>query len=178
MHLRHDAGHAAAQLAVFVRRLAQEMGGTQKGTLGRLELAPNLVNVVAERAITTVDLRNADAAALHEAERRLALFLDGLAGQERVAVSTRPLARFDPVAFPEEIVALVEASARELGLPCRRLASGAGHDAQMMARLCPAGMIFVPSEGGLSHNVREHTRPEHLAAGADVLLRAVARLAQ
>jgi N-carbamoyl-L-amino-acid hydrolase len=55
--------------------------------------------------------------------------------------------------------------------------SGAGHDAQMMARICPAGMIFVPSVGGLSHNVHEETRPEHLAAGAAVLLNAVLRLA-
>jgi N-carbamoyl-L-amino-acid hydrolase len=55
--------------------------------------------------------------------------------------------------------------------------SGAGHDAQMMARICPAGMIFVPSVGGLSHNIREDTRPEHLQAGADVLLHSVLRLA-
>lgn len=177
MHLRHDAAYAAAEIAVFLRRLAQEMGGSQKATLGRIELAPNLVNVVAERAIATVDLRNGDAAGLREAERELAMFLDRLGGREQVAISTRTLARFEPVAFPDEIVSLVEASARGLGLPCRRLPSGAGHDAQMMARLCPAGMIFVPSEGGISHNVREHTKPGHLEAGAAVLLRAALRLA-
>jgi N-carbamoyl-L-amino-acid hydrolase len=177
MHLRRDAGHAAAQIAVFVRRLAREMGGGQKGTLGRIELAPNLVNVVAERAVATVDLRNLDAARLHEAERELSLFLDRLAGQEQVAITTRTLAQFEPVTFPDHVVSLVEASARALGLPCRRLASGAGHDAQMMARVCPAGMIFVPSEGGISHNVREHTKAEHLEAGAAVLLHAVQRLA-
>jgi N-carbamoyl-L-amino-acid hydrolase len=75
------------------------------------------------------------------------------------------------------MVSLVEAAARELSFPCRRLPSGAGHDAQMMARLCPAGMIFVPSVGGLSHNVREHTKPAHLQAGAAVLLHAALRLA-
>jgi N-carbamoyl-L-amino-acid hydrolase len=178
MHLRRDAGYAAAQIAVFVRRLAQDMGGSQKGTLGRIELAPNLVNVVAERAIVTVDLRNMDAARLLEAEHELSMFLDRIAGQEQLAVSTRALARFEPVAFPDDIVSLVVASARTLGLPCRRLASGAGHDAQMMARLCPAGMIFVPSAGGISHNVCEHTEPEHLEAGAAVLLHAVQRLAE
>ncbi|HZW72887.1 MAG TPA: M20/M25/M40 family metallo-hydrolase, partial [Caldimonas sp.] len=73
---------------------------------------------------------------------------------------------------------LVEATARDLGLSCRRLPSGAGHDAQMMARICPASMIFVPSVGGLSHNVREETKPEHLEAGASVLLNAVMRLAE
>ncbi len=178
MHLRQDAGYAAAEIAVFLRRLAQEMGGGQKATLGRIELAPNQVNVVAERAIATIDLRNTDAARLHEAERELAVFLDRLAVREHVSISTRSLARFEPVEFSDSIVSQVETSARELGLPCRRLPSGAGHDAQMMARICPAGMIFVPSEGGISHNVREHTSPEHLEAGAAVLLHAAMRLAE
>ena len=98
--------------------------------------------------------------------------------REQVAVETRSLARFAPVAFPDKMVSLVEATARDLALPCRRMPSGAGHDAQMMARLCPSGMIFVPSVGGLSHNVREETKPEHLHAGADVLLNAVLKLAE
>src|SRR5262249_33885975 len=147
--------------------------GHQKGTVGRLALYPNLVNVVAERATLTVDLRNTQAAPLRAAEEKLARFLDELAAREQVKVETRSLARFDPVAFPGEMVSLIEATAGELALPCRRMPSGAGHDAQMMARICPAGMIFVPSVGGLSHNVREETKPEHLAAGAAVLLNAV-----
>ena len=169
MHLRRDAACAAAEVTLFVRRLAQDMGGNQKGTVGRIEFYPNLVNVVAEQAVMTIDLRNTDEKRLQEAERQLAAFLDRVAEQEQVAIATRSLARFEPVAFPAEMVALVETTARELGLPCRRLPSGAGHDAQMMARLCPAGMIFVPSAGGLSHNVREYTKPEHLQAGAAVL---------
>jgi N-carbamoyl-L-amino-acid hydrolase len=177
MDLRRDAGYAAGEIAVFVRRLAREMAGQQKGTVGRIELYPNLVNVVAERAVVTVDLRNIDNEPLQRAERQLADFLDRLAAQEQIAIATRSLARFDPVAFPSEMVSLVETTAQELGFACRRLPSGAGHDAQMMARLCPASMIFVPSVGGLSHNVREHTAPEHLHAGASVLLNAVLRLA-
>jgi beta-ureidopropionase / N-carbamoyl-L-amino-acid hydrolase len=177
MHLRRDAAYAAAEITLFVRRLAQSMGGHQRATVGRVELYPNLVNVVAERAVLTVDLRNTDEARLQQAEQQFANFLDRLALQEQVAIATRSLARFEPVAFPGEMVALVETTARELGLPCRRLPSGAGHDAQMMARLCPASMIFVPSVGGLSHNVREHTKPEHLQAGAAVLLHAALRLA-
>ena len=178
MHLRRDAAYAAAEIAVFVRRLAHSMGGHQRATVGRIELYPNLVNVVAERAVLTVDLRNTDEARLQEAEQQFADFLDRLAAQEQVAISMRSLARFEPVSFPAEMVSLVEATARDLGLPCRRLPSGAGHDAQMMARLCPAGMIFVPSVGGLSHNVRELTKPEHLEAGAAVLLHAALRLAR
>jgi beta-ureidopropionase / N-carbamoyl-L-amino-acid hydrolase len=177
MDLRRDAGYAAGEIAVFVRRLACGMGSQQKGTVGRIELYPNLVNVVAERAVLTVDLRNIDKELLQQAERQLGEFLDRLAAQEQVAIKTRSLARFDPVAFPSEMVSLVETTAQELGLACRRLPSGAGHDAQMMARLCPASMIFVPSAGGLSHNVGEYTAPEHLHAGASVLLNAVLRLA-
>jgi beta-ureidopropionase / N-carbamoyl-L-amino-acid hydrolase len=177
MDLRHDAGYAAGEIAVFVRRVAREMAGQQKGTVGRIELYPNLVNVVAERAVLTVDLRNIDNEPLQQAERKLADFLDRLAAQEQIVIATRSLARFDPVAFPNEVVSLVETTAQELGFACRRLPSGAGHDAQMMARLCPASMIFVPSAGGLSHNVREYTAPEHLHAGASVLLNAVLRLA-
>jgi beta-ureidopropionase / N-carbamoyl-L-amino-acid hydrolase len=177
MHLRRDAAYAAGEIAMFVRRLAQSMGGHQKGTVGRIELYPNLVNVVAERAILTVDLRNTDEKLLQEAERQLAGFLERLAAQEQVAITTRSLARFEPVSFPTDMVSLIEMTARELGLACRRLPSGAGHDAQMMARLCPATMIFVPSVAGLSHNVREYTAPEHLNAGASVLLHAVLRLA-
>ena len=75
------------------------------------------------------------------------------------------------------MVSMVEAEAQSRGLSCRRLPSGAGHDAQMMARVCPAGMIFVPSVGGLSHNVNELTYPQHLEAGANVLLSLIQRLA-
>jgi N-carbamoyl-L-amino-acid hydrolase len=178
MHLRHDAALVAGEIAVFARRLALEMGGHQKCTVGRIELYPNLVNVIAERAVLTLDLRNTDAPHLAAAERELAAEIERLAAQEKVSISTRSLARFAPVAFPAEIVSLVETTARDLGLPCRRLPSGAGHDAQMMARLCPSGMIFVPSVGGLSHNVREETKPEHLEAGAAVLMHAVMRLAE
>jgi beta-ureidopropionase / N-carbamoyl-L-amino-acid hydrolase len=177
MHLRRDAAYTASEIVVFVRKLAQELGGNQKGTAGRIELYPNLVNVVAERAVLTVDLRNTDQARLREAEQKLALYLESLAARQKVAVSTRSLAQFEPVPFPAEMVSLVETTARELDFPSRRLPSGAGHDAQMMARVCPAGMIFVPSVDGLSHNVREYTKPDHLEAGAAVLMHCVLRLA-
>jgi N-carbamoyl-L-amino-acid hydrolase len=178
MRLRRDAGYVASEIVTAVRRLAKDMGDAQRGTVGRIELFPNLINVIPERAVMTVDLRNGDAARLATAERELTTILERLAAHEQVEIATRSLGRFEPVAFPAEIVALVEESARELGHSCRRMQSGAGHDAQMMARICPAGMIFVPSVGGLSHNVCEETRSEHLQAGAQVLLHAVMKLAE
>jgi N-carbamoyl-L-amino-acid hydrolase len=177
MRLRHDAGYVAAEVAVFARRLARELGGDQVATVGALTLSPNLVNVIANRAVFTVDLRNTDEAALAEAERRLFRFADELAAAEGVSLSRRGLARFQPVSFDRALVARVEALARELHLPVRRLPSGAGHDAQILAAACPACMIFVPSARGISHNVEEYTAPADVAAGAGVLLRLVLELA-
>jgi N-carbamoyl-L-amino-acid hydrolase len=178
MEYRHDAGYAAAGVATFVRRMVGEMGGRQVGTVGRLRLHPDLVNVVAARAVLTVDLRNTDEALLQEAERRLEVYVAELAAAEGVKIDRRPLARFEPVDFDPRIISLVEATAASLGHRARRLPAGAGHDAQMLARLCPAGMIFVPSVNGVSHNPAEFTEPEHLVVGANILLQMLVRLAE
>ena len=159
MRMRRDAGYVAAAIAVFARQLAQEIGGDQVATVGALTLSPNLVNVVADRAVMTVDLRNTDNERLKEAERRLPRFVAETAAAEGVAVDARSLARFDPVAFAPQLVARVEAIAKEFDLPVKRLPSGAGHDAQMLAAICPACMIFIPSAGGVSHNIEEYTKP-------------------
>ena len=177
MRLRRDAGLAAGEVAVAVRRIATELGGDQVGTVGSIRLHPSLVNVVAARAVVTVDLRNTDEQALQEAERRLAAELDRLAEAEGVTVTTRSTARFEPVVFDPAVVDLVAATAADMGLSVRRMPSGAGHDAQMMARVCPTGMVFVPSVKGISHNPAEHTEPEDLVAGANVLLRTLVKLA-
>lgn len=178
MSYRHDAGYAAAAVATFVRHLAVEIGGAQVGTVGKLDLHPDLVNVVPARARMTVDLRNTDETVLREAEGRLMAYLDELSHAEGVTVDRRSLARFEPVEFDPRLVELVETTAASFGHTTRRLPAGAGHDAQMLARVCPAGMIFVPSAGGVSHNPAEHTDPEHLAAGADVLLHMLLRLSE
>ncbi len=170
MHLRHDAGYVAAAIAAHVRQLAIRMGGGQVATVGSLELNPNLVNVIAGSATMTVDLRNTDEALLVEAEADLARFVAEAAAAEGVTVAERTLARFQPVAFDDRVVDTVAAVAAELGHSVKRLPSGAGHDAQMMARLCPTGMVFVPSRDGISHNPAEYTEPDDLVAGADVLL--------
>jgi len=88
----------------------------------------------------------------------------------------RSLARYEPVAFSEDIIAMVDRHARALGHDVKRLCSGAGHDAQAFAPNCPTGMIFVPSRGGISHNVDEYTSPSDIEAGANVLLRTLLEL--
>ncbi len=173
MALRHDAALVAAQMTVFVRELSARLGGRQLATVGALRLSPNLVNVIAQQAVFTVDLRNTDAAALAQAERELLAYAQQTAQAEGVRISHRPLARFEPVAFDPQLVDLVAQQTQALGYRHQRLPSGAGHDAQMLARVCPSAMIFVPSVGGLSHNVREHTEPADLQRGAQVLLQVV-----
>lgn len=177
MHMRRDAGYAAAAVTTFVRSLAREMGAGQVATVGHVRLHPNLVNVIAARATLTVDLRNTDEALLQQAEAALAGFLATLAHDEQVGVQSRPLARFEPVVFDAALVQRVEAVTRRLGYTQRRMTSGAGHDAQMLARICPSAMIFVPSIKGISHNPAEQTRAADLVAGADVLLQTLLELA-
>jgi N-carbamoyl-L-amino-acid hydrolase len=177
MSMRRDAGLVAAEITCFVRRLARELGGAQVATVGQVVLTPNLVNVIASQAVMTIDLRNTDEAALARAERETFAFVERAAAAEGVGVVRRPLARFAPVGFDPAMIARVEAAARAQGRSVERMPSGAGHDAQMFAPRCPTAMIFVPSAGGLSHNVREHTAPDQVVAGADVLLDVVLQVA-
>jgi N-carbamoyl-L-amino-acid hydrolase len=177
MRLRHDAGYCAAAIAHFLRGLAREMGGAQVCTAGRIDLVPNLINVIAARATLTADLRNTDEALLRQAEGRLDAFLAELGRAEGVTIRTRRLARFEPVTFSPVVIQCIEGVAARLGFSRRRMTSGAGHDAQMLARICPAAMIFVPSVKGISHNAAEYTTPTDLEAGANVLLHTLLELA-
>jgi N-carbamoyl-L-amino-acid hydrolase len=177
MRLRHDAGLVAAEVAAAVRRIVLEAGEPAVGTVGRLQLRPDLVNVVAASATLTIDLRHTDSATLAALEAEVSAAVAELAATEGVTVDARSLARFEPVTFDDAIVDLVERTARGLGHDVLRMPSGAGHDAQMLARTCPAGMVFVPSVRGISHNPAEFTDAEHLAAGAQVLADVLLELA-
>lgn len=176
MSLRCDAGWVAGSIIAFVRELAADLGGSQVATVGRIEFFPNLVNVVPNRAVLTVDLRNTDEATLRHAESRLNVHLADLRQAEGVQIEARNLARFEPVAFDADMAARIERHARTQGLTTRRMPSGAGHDAQMLATVCPSAMIFVPSVDGISHNVQEFTHPHHIEAGANVLLAVLCEL--
>ena len=173
MRLRHDPGFVAAAINTGVRAIAVEMGGTQVATVGRCEFQPNLVNVVPATVTMTVDLRNTDEALLQQAEAVFGALCEHLASEEGVTIERRTLARFEPVEFDPAMVDLVESTARRLGHSTKRMPSGAGHDAQMLARVCATSMVFVPSVNGLSHNIAEYTTPADITAGANVLLQVV-----
>ena len=141
------------------------------------EVSPALVNVVPEHARLTVDLRHTDDKKLAAAETGLLEAAQNAAAAEGCSLSHRFLARFAPVDFDPVLVGKVEAAATARQLSVLRMPSGAGHDAQMFAPNCPSAMIFVPSEKGLSHNIKEHTEDADLVAGAQVLLDVVLDLA-
>jgi beta-ureidopropionase / N-carbamoyl-L-amino-acid hydrolase len=173
MPLRHDALAVAARVIHEIRLLAGYFGAPQVATVGRLDVVPNLVNVVPSSVVFSIDLRNTDEAVLQQAEAEAFAACNACAGDEGCEISMRTLARFEPVEFDEGMIDLVESTAKRLGHSTRRMPSGAGHDAQMLARVCPTSMVFVPSVNGLSHNIAEYTKPEDVEAGANVLLQVV-----
>lgn len=175
--LRADAGYAASRVISFLRDRAASSPTPTVATVGCISFEPNAVNIIPSRAVFTVDLRDPNEDRLQAEEAALADFLTELAAAEKVTIATERMARFTPVTFDAAIVKLVEAAAEQRGLSSMRMTSGAGHDAQMMARICPAAMIFVPSIGGLSHTPREFTPEADLVAGANVLLDVVSQLA-
>ncbi len=178
MHLRRDPAYVAAMMTVYLREIAERFGGDQVCTVGKIDLHPNLVNVIPARATITLDVRNTDEDTLRDAENLIDTFCFQIEQDEGVSISKRTLARFEPVVFDERVVGLIERKCAEFDGRVRRMPSGAGHDAQMFARVCPTAMIFVPSVEGISHNPREHTDPKHLVDGANVLLRVMLDLAE
>ncbi|MDF0658037.1 MULTISPECIES: Zn-dependent hydrolase [unclassified Rhizobium] len=176
--MRRDAGYAAARVIAFLRDRAKSSNTPTVATVGCIAFEPNAINVIPSRATFTVDLRDPDEDRLKEEEAALAAFLELLSAEEKVGISAERLARFEPVKFDPAIVRLIEAAAGDRGLACGRMTSGAGHDAQMIARIAPSAMIFVPSRSGISHNPKEFTTDVDLIAGANILLDVVCGLAR
>lgn len=177
--LRIDAGLAAAQIIVEVRRMVDSGAyGRLRATVGHIEASPGLPSVVPDRAEITVDLRNPDDEDMARAEADLAEFLDRLpTSQPGLRVETAQMARTKAVPFSEAVQDTIETAAKDRGYDSMRIMSGAGHDAQEMAAIAPAAMVFVRGQHqGISHNPREYSTPEDCAAGIEVLASAVKEL--
>ena len=174
--MRIDAGLAASKVNVFMRERCLASSGKTVCTVGTMALEPNAVNVIPSKAVFTVDVRNPNEEKLKEEEMALAAYLKKLEETDHVKIHTERLVRFEPVEFDNGICKITEKMAEKRGLSHCRMTSGAGQDAQMMARICPTAMIFVPSVKGISHNPKEYTRDEDLVGGANVFLDIVAEL--
>ena len=181
MNLRADPGVAAARVQLLLRELVRSgrFGTELRATMGVTQFHPGLVNVVPNRVTATVDIRHPDDAELQRAEAELVKAYSQIAAEENVTLVHRQSARTPDIAFSTKVQDLVEGAAKARGLSNTRLVSGAGHDCQELARLCPAGMVFVPGEyDGISHNPREFSTPKQCADGVNVLLDVLTALAE
>jgi N-carbamoyl-L-amino-acid hydrolase len=176
MHLRQDALLAAARLIEAVHSVVISVPGSQVGTVGTINALPGAANVIPGRVTLTIELRDLDRMKIELLDTKI------VEEARRIERETGTRIAFDhtydnaPVLTDPKIQALMQEASAELGLTVMRMPSGAGHDAQGMARLGPMGMIFVPSVGGISHSPKEHTKPEDVANGADLLLHTLLKL--
>jgi beta-ureidopropionase / N-carbamoyl-L-amino-acid hydrolase len=173
MPLRRDALAAAARVTLAVQDIALRYAPAAVGTVGLIECRPNSRNVVPGEVFMTVDFRHPDDAVVAQMEQDLREAVPGIAAQQRVEIALERNWDSPAVHFDEDCIAAVQAAAEQQGYPARRIVSGPGHDSAYIARVAPTSMIFVPCEGGLSHNELEKTEPEQVTAGANVLLHAV-----
>ncbi len=172
MSMRRDAMQGAARLISSVASIALEHENAV-GTVGIVEAGPGSINVVPGSARFTVDMRHPDDNVLAAMDRSLRSAAAELAEDRRLGVEVDQIWHSPPVAFDPACVGRVRDGAVAGGHSHREIVSGAGHDACYAARRVPTGMIFIPCEGGLSHNEKENARYEDVAAGADVLMRAM-----
>ncbi|SCF02088.1 N-carbamoyl-L-amino-acid hydrolase [Micromonospora mirobrigensis] len=171
---RHDALVAGARLTLAIEDIARVRRLCAVSTVGRFDVRPNVTNVIPGAVTLTVEIRDGSLDRLANAERAVLAAVAALGPGIDARVDVRM--RAAPVRTDHRLSAAITDAAAEHGLPVLTMHSGAGHDAQIVAAAGPVGMIFVPSRDGISHSPREHTEPEHLLAGADVLLTTVRRL--
>jgi N-carbamoyl-L-amino-acid hydrolase len=177
MRIRHDALVAAAEVVTGVRGIARAIGGDLVATVGNLSVTPNIVNAIPGRVALSIDMRHPDGAVLDDALPRLDAVVREACDREGVRYALEHYWRVPYTPFAPDVVAAIERAAQAAGARYRRMISGAGHDAQYMAAIGPAGMIFVPSRGGRSHCEEEFTPIEDIEHGANALFLAALDLA-
>ncbi|MBD1599898.1 Zn-dependent hydrolase [Pseudomonas typographi] len=178
MALRKDALVGAAQVVTAVNRVAHASQPHACGTVGCLSVHPGSRNVIPGQVKMTIDLRHLHSAKLQAMVDDVRQAIEQACADNGLAFELEPTADFPPLDFDTRCVDAVREGALQLGLSHMDIVSGAGHDAIFIAELGPAGMIFVPCEGGISHNEIENAAPGDLAAGCAVLLRAMVSAAQ
>ena len=176
--MRRDAGLAASRIHLALHDIVTSFGGDMVGTVGRQSWHPNLVNVVPSRVEMTIDLRSPVEEQLREAEAAFAQACLGIADACGVELESEQLVRLEPVTFDPRIVHRIEELAQRSGIAHRRMVSGAGHDAQVIGQMAPAGMIFVPSIAGVSHNPADATSAEDFSRWTQLLADVVLDLAE
>src|SRR5882762_5735990 len=176
MNQRQDALLAAARFIEAVNRIVTSVPGRQVGTVGRIQALPGAPNVVPGKVIVSLELRDLDGAKIQTLYQRIRTEADHIAQASKVSFDFKEINVNIPAPTDPRVRAIIDQSAKDLGLSTKQMPSGAGHDAQDMARLAPVGMIFIPSIGGISHSPKEFSRPQDIANGANVLLHTLLKL--
>jgi len=173
MALRKDALQIATRIMQEAVAIALRYPPYGRGTVGFVQVHPNSRNVIPGRVKFSLDLRNVDSVRLDAMDAEMRAFVAKTAAESGLSISIEQVSYFPPCPFEEGCVSAVGKAAEALGYSAMDVVSGAGHDAVYMARLAPAGMVFVPCKDGISHNEIEDAKAEHLEAGCNVLLHAM-----
>lgn len=173
---RRNALLAASELVLAVDRIVKSRPGRQVGTVGRLTVQPGASNVIPGEVTLSIELRDLDMARLDDLWAEVRAEGDRIMSRQGTTWSLEPRPTNAAALSDSGVRDVVAAAASGLGLSRTVMPSGAGHDAQNLARICPMGMIFVPSAGGISHAPQEFTAPQDVTNGVNVLLQAVLRL--
>ena len=177
MGMRKDALCAAAELILAIEQCGrQEAEHATVATVGYVKTEPGSMVVVPGKVKVSVDIRGIDVASKKRAFDRVQQTITTLSKQRGVDASMEMIHHADPVPLSKGIVSLLEETCKELGVDPWVMHSGAGHDAQQMASFTDAGMIFVPSSNGISHNPEEYTPIEDIALGTEVLTNVLLKL--
>jgi N-carbamoyl-L-amino-acid hydrolase len=173
MDQRQDAMLAAAKFTVAINDAVRSVPGRTVATVGRLNVTPNTTNVIPGEVVLTIDLRDLDPAKVSHFQSTFERLAAEIGTATNTKFAFRTLSESDPAIADPTVMGWIDASANALGLTRQRMPSGAGHDAQEVAKIAPMGMIFVPSVGGISHSPKEFTKADDVTNGANVLLNAV-----
>ena len=176
MNNRQDALLAGAKFIEAVNRVVTSVPGRQVGTVGRIQALPGAPNVIPGKVVLSLELRDLDARKIDMLYQKIRTEADQIAQSSKVTFDFKEINVNIPAPTDARIRAIIDNSAKELGLSTKAMPSGAGHDAQDMARLGPVGMIFIPSIGGISHSPKEFSRPQDIENGANVLLGVVMKV--
>jgi N-carbamoyl-L-amino-acid hydrolase len=181
MEMRKDALAAAANLIAFVEQAARENSAMDKGrvvgTVGAIKIDPGVINAIPGKAELSIDIRSISGKAKERVARAVEARAREIAAEREMKVDILPIRSEEPVDLDPSLIGVIEAICEEKKIAYEVMPSGAGHDAMQIAKIAPAGMIFVPSKKGISHSPLEWTDPEEICLGAQILLEAIVRVA-
>ncbi|HEY7555949.1 MAG TPA: Zn-dependent hydrolase [Candidatus Binatia bacterium] len=181
MEMRKDALVASAQLIEFVEKICRKFSSMAKGrvvgTVGAMKLEPGVINAVPGRTELSVDIRGITARSKDQVAKMVKQKANAIASARGIGVEILPIREEHPVPLDKRLLRVTKAICDEKGLDYEIMPSGAGHDAMQIAKITPAGMIFVPSTRGISHNPMEWTEPEDICLGAQLLMETMIRVA-